>query len=521
VQRLTWSDGRAVRTDGARASVNGVHPFAADATYATGGRLERVRRDWLSDDAGDLAEGLERAATIVPERVIWDGRVSAPEPWPEDADALVEPLAAALDRAIRAAIADAPVEAPFVVQVVTSGEARTTFPPRVRVVGAAWRDRMRKRSKYDGAAIGELYKAVDAGHGVALDLVDRLDEAALRACRAFTTAFDATAIWTRDRRSDALADAVGDRLAALLNGAPVAGAADPFLALVQVGGQYSSSDGLERARRTAPHFDRFMASVASTRGKAARRTTVEQALRDRDALQAYLAEGGLPGHAARLAHEQAEVGFRLDAGDGRSRLGGRGLLPPGELWPADGDGHPLTFLAALDLSELPPSRLPGRGWMLFFADTGDGDMDTGFYGDAENHPGAEARLLFTEEPVDAGPPGELTERRVVATPFVMLPDGFGARELAGLDVFEGQTYDELANELARPTWNDAPHWVGGWATGCQGVVDDTGTLLLFHLSADDELGFSYLDAGTIQFRIPPGALAERDWSRVVAFAESS
>jgi hypothetical protein len=493
-----------------------VRSFAAEADYAADGRLERVRRSFARDDTDDLDAGLERAASIAPERVIWDGRVSAPEPWPDDPEALVGPLAAALDRAVRDALADAPVEAPFVVEVI-GGER--SFVPQARIVGAAWRDLVRGRSQHDGAALSDLHEAVAHGHGVQVDLVDRLDAEALRACRAFTTAFDGTAIWTRDPYSDVVADDLGTRLSDLLNRMPVHGTADPFLALVEITGRFSDGrPGRERARWSAPQFERFMASVTSSRGRASVGTTVERALRDRDALQAYLSEGGLPEHAARLAHEVARMGFRLDGGRGRSRLGGRALLPPGEPCPVG--ERALTFLAGIDLGELPPSELPDQGWMLFFADLGDDDV--GFCEEDDNRPGSMIRMFFTEEPVEAEPCSrDLAERRVLPTPFLMLPNGQAEREEAGLDVFESKTYAELVYALTEPTWADSPHWVGGWPTGPQGVVADSDTLLLLQIADDEELEFHYLDAGTIQFRIPPGALAERDWPRVRAIAESS
>ena len=81
--------------------------------------------------------------------------------------------------------------------------------------------------------------------------------------------------------------------------------------------------------------------------------------------------------------------------------------------------------------------------------------------------------------------------------------------------------EELVYALTEPTWADSAHWVGGWPTGPQGVVADGDTLLLLQIAEDEELRFYYLDAGVIQFRIPPGALAERDWSQVVAIADSS
>ncbi|MDA0161218.1 YwqG family protein [Solirubrobacter ginsenosidimutans] len=67
---------------------------------------------------------------------------------------------------------------------------------------------------------------------------------------------------------------------------------------------------------------------------------------------------------------------------------------------------------------------------------------------------------------------------------------------------------------------DGGQWVGGHMTGAQGVVDETGTLLLFSIEDDDDLGFEFADAGVIQFRIAEDALAAGDWSQIVAVADS-
>jgi hypothetical protein len=53
----------------------------------------------------------------------------------------------------------------------------------------------------------------------------------------------------------------------------------------------------------------------------------------------------------------------------RSRIGGLGLLPARERWPHDPLGHPLSFLAAIDLAELPAMEpLPVDGTLIVYWD---------------------------------------------------------------------------------------------------------------------------------------------------------
>jgi hypothetical protein len=54
----------------------------------------------------------------------------------------------------------------------------------------------------------------------------------------------------------------------------------------------------------------------------------------------------------------------------------------------------------------------------------------------------------------------------------------------------------------------------------QGHPNDPDSVLLLHIEHDSLLGFEFLDGGTIQFRIPAAALAERDWFQVLAVADS-
>ena len=62
--------------------------------------------------------------------------------------------------------------------------------------------------------------------------------------------------------------------------------------------------------------------------------------------------------------------------------------------------------------------------------------------------------------------------------------------------------------------------MGGLQTGVQGHPVDDDTELLFRISDDADLGFNFLDAGAIQFRIPTAALVAHDWSQITATADS-
>jgi uncharacterized protein YwqG len=525
VQTLTWRDGRAVRADIAGVYLDGGGwASARTAEFDADGRLLRIReiRDRCS---GEIPACLEQAAALVPEEVVWDARVHSPEAWPGDEAALARaaPLAAALDRALRVAAAEADVIEPFLLEVFTAERRNALFPPIARLHSAQWRDRMRRSSSQDGAALFGTHKAANAGLAPDLGLADHLDEEALRTCRMLSSAYHAGSPRSLQSAADPVADAIGDELALSLNAEPLAGAADPFLAAVFIGGRHRTGDRFDRIRSIVgrKHFARFLASVGSTkpRGGAARqlREQARRALTDRDALEALLADGGLPAHATALAHQIAEPGLLLlPAGDtpARSRLGGPPLLPAGQSWP-----DPLTFVAGIDLTELPPSALPVQGWLLFFLDFGTGDGD-GLTGEAPNQPGSPARLFWTENAVAATGPS-LNPRPVTAHPYLTLPDDWTAGQLLSLDVYDRETYAELAERLAAALpRRQSRHWLGGYVTGVQGEPLDRETTLLLSLEEDGDLGFSFLDAGTVQFRIPPDALAQHDFARAITFGDS-
>ena len=102
--------------------------------------------------------------------ITWDGdrairydRVALPEPRPDDPEALVEPLAQALDSALRTAVADSPIDAPFCLRVHNGvGGSSPALPPVGLVASGAVRDRMRRASGNDGEAVDAIHFAAHA-----------------------------------------------------------------------------------------------------------------------------------------------------------------------------------------------------------------------------------------------------------------------------------------------------------------------------------------------------------------------
>lgn len=262
--------------------------------------------------------------------------------------------------------------------------------------------------------------------------------------------------------------------------------------------------------------------------------TLQDACRtDRAALATWLAQRHLDDPEA-LAHDVAEAGFRLrtvPASDGvRSRLHGGGLLPPGEPWPRTGDERALTFLAAVDLSELTRTipgddALPRNGWLLFFADIDDPEEagTSKWYGEpVPNVPGSPARVLRVAggaDPVAAdAPPDALAAPRpavpVRAVHQLTLPDSYDAPHRLGIQPPASAAYEEIAGTLRR-AGESSDDWVLGAVSGVQGAEPASDTALLLHLATVE-----FQDGGALQFRIPRAALADEDWAQAHAEGDS-
>ncbi|WP_148261143.1 DUF1963 domain-containing protein [Conexibacter woesei] len=548
-ERWTWEDGVTRRAD--EASLRDALLLQARvAAFDDDGRLATLRWGSVSvarehaDEAAALLAGLDRAGDVVAEEITFDARLHRREPRLRCRDALVGLLAPAIERAVVEAVAGCDVPEPFAVELRRGDEH---VVPLVRIGSAAFRDRARSTVAARHAAL-KLLADAQPPDGQTVSLVDLLDGEALRACReldwalgdelqrqvGFDVSPEALGLdddyrgGARGRAGDAL-DALGDELARRLNERAWKGTADPFLVLVHLGGPGRPVRPFVRAAQAVGkrRVRAFRDSIATRPPPAVE--VPAAAYHDRDALQRFLAASGLAADAARLAHDVALVGLRLDAADGaevRSRLGGPGLLAPGVDWPHAEGGRPHTFLAGIDLAELPATdELPGEGWMLVFADIDDGGEANGLVDESDNAPGAEIHVAYLEPgvaPVAATPPSRLAvvlrERRVRAVAQLTLPTSWQVGVLLGLGPVELAAYYGAVERSVGP--QHGCHWILGWETGVQGYLPDDDSILLLHLADDGGLDFNFMDAGSIQFRIPHTALAAGDWSAVFAYADS-
>ena len=418
VQRWTWQNDEVVRVDHAEAAPGGwTSASATQAEVDAAGEVRALRDgvaqgdyrednrlgedEWLSA----LGAALERAALIACDRRNWIAARDAPAPLRSDPSGLGSWLADAIADALSATAADVALPAPFCMLVSAGGDERSLLPPRAWLGDDRWRRGVTANSPGDRAAISNLLQGVDSGAVVELDVTERLDDDALRACAEIGQALDIYSDPAEIARAEPVYAELADRLTArLAEPGRIRDAAPEFLALVALGDRYATDAvgaALERARRLlgGARVARFTDTL---RSRAPARATLPaklagQALRDRDALEQLLGALGLTAHTKRLAHDVAEVGLLLrDAGrrEGGSRLGGPALLPPGTDWPTGAHERPLSFLAAIDLAELPPENgRPVAGWWLFFADLGEDEDGEGFFEPERNTPGARARLL--------------------------------------------------------------------------------------------------------------------------------
>jgi hypothetical protein len=491
VERWTWIDGRPARGACARTCENEVGTrVTLRATFDADGRLEELRRGFASvgrfaateqeNEAPEtdvealvpaLLEALATAETDPDgERIVWSSVTHRPESPRTDDDSLVEDLVAGLSRAIVATVTALGVREPFVVRVHAGRDEDNRpgpLPGQVTVGGDVIRRDARSRLA-SGSALQALRATRDRPADVATaPLQPACDAGTLQACRELNTL---AALDTRTEenmhRADRVLGAVRVGLAQRLAATPPEDASAPFLHLVELATRYEADHDVgwqaATAAHGADHVTAFKRSLTAPAGDAP--ADWSQANRDRATLERFLVAGGLPEHAARLAHDVAEWGLRIEpaAGPVTSRLGGPALLPPETDWPRTTGGRALSFLAAIDLGELPAvdggTPLPDAGVLLFFA-AHDPNIEAEVLEDeAHNEPGATARVLVVppgERAEDRDHPDELREeagrllrhRPITFRARLTLPTGYDAAETLGLQSASAEAYSTLAHAL--------------------------------------------------------------------------
>jgi uncharacterized protein YwqG len=279
-------------------------------------------------------------------------------------------------------------------------------------------------------------------------------------------------------------------------------------------------------------------------------------------------------HLARFRPATALVPHRVSSADdipiGASRLNGEPDLPPDMTWPSwDGPPgeastrggpawlpphhwgpRPLTFLAQINLAELPPAArsipLPNDGWLLFFADQ---DRSTFYSGEEQAaqrviHLPAGTHLERRSLPQDVrygrsedgtwpgyGAPASIAHRTISTPPYddlYRLVDGLdpaGARELAHVlyatsiasDSFQlGGWPVPIQEDPLRST----PHMVRSLAESDPGTWSELADpavewVLLFQYVTDRSLDMMLGDEGNLYFMAAMPDLERGDFSRVV------
>lgn len=226
VRILRYDGPRLARTETASV-VSDREPVAAVRTARWGpdGRrwqilegIERVPLPAALTDASldqRLAGALARASTIEATTTVWDGRISAPEPWPTDTGGMAASLADAYANAILSAV-PGPAGLEWIDIRITTNPGDLALPPRVMAASSSFVASLKARNITGLHVIGTLWSQEPGADAVEIEIVDALDEPALHAGRAISTALGRTAPPADDQAARdvllELVDVLADRL---------------------------------------------------------------------------------------------------------------------------------------------------------------------------------------------------------------------------------------------------------------------------------------------------------------------
>ena len=309
----------------------------------------------------------------------------------------------------------------------------------------------------------------------------------------------------------------------------------------------SQSNPAHRARRERPVPPR-----ADARAVARLAEQGASPRRQRAALERYLVGRRISSRAIAAIMRRTETGIVLVRGPGTAmtRIGGRPVVPRGQSWPKTPKGNPLTYIGAVDFSELPAlDPLPRGGTLAIYYNLyyWEDDEGGGGFGDEA----AKARLYYippgapvshpraTESSYPVDPPSPLRGRvvSIAGEPSSVIDELGQSREL--------DRVLKTMNELTRTGIYGDHHVLGRTLEIQSAPIEGLPTLfdpkrhlisdasrarytpaerdprrwrLLVQVNEDDGLGIA--DGGALYFLILDSDLRARRFDRVIAVLDS-
>lgn len=519
----------------------------------------------------------DRAATATPV-LWWSARLHDPpslaaDPTDRFDDAEVERAAIGLRDALVAAAATSTLSTPCAVCLgwKTGETRRPAAMPDLVLVDRAFRSAFARRPS-DHHALNRTHDALEAGEAQRFALGPFADDKTVDMWRRLQRAYGDLPGVTREQQEHAAQDLarVRRRALALLLGhrwpshwddsvvpwmhfGPPHGAEPTGSASVDPRAELGELDPaaaeLERLWPTrAPVAETDWSNFDADDGEDPDPALVDS----REALRELFEREGL-GEAASALAGAARWGWELRADDdaaarrddpGRTRIGGRPLLPPGTPWPATAGNEPLTFVAAIDLGSLPPLPepvvLPADGLLLFYVLVGETDRDDGMLDFLEHEPVTETARVFHvpagTDPVEAdipvqplmlrqeyGHPADTpVDRRLSPRPVLMPVNDLGVRERFGLHRSAVDRYDEVVWALRGNGAGDDARAIGtllGAEAGPQGHGEADDALVLLAINGDADVGLDWGDAGDLRVLIAREAAESGRWDQAYAVGD--
>lgn len=487
-------------------------------------RADHVGRSVLGEDPWrDVAAWFEDERTQWRSR--WDWRVDQPEdkaPLSEVLDGLAEELAELLFRCAEEAVRSRALVRPFIINYPGHRGGRRAWL-NATIAVESLRERAREvKVKNVSAVVASFYA------GLSLDLLPLASARTLRQVRQLTQIDQRSSLehWPGEptyRDIDDGLKAFRLDLVAATNARRLSTAAEDFLVL---GDRQETGEVLGRDRMAA-----FEAAGTPPPSPAIRIGKITGP----EAIERFAERLGLAEQAAQIA-AQARWAHELIPAPadaiGATRVGGLAPLPPGMPWPT-WEERPLSFLALIDLGEIPPLpdnppgelSPPNAGVLLFFADLVD------WTGEPESaRPGNAVRVIAVEDArgVPTAPPAptawsEINDCEIELPTLNPVPMAFRPRltlpaPMGDLDYWGNTVYETLVERVNRAQGRRVlrTQWLGHPVDSIPDPPEENQHLLL-GLNHDPRSGFMFADGGGIHYTATTTqAIREGDWNEITA-----